>query len=84
MRDLTTLCFGAGLRIQGFFSPLAYDPTPLVRDPDLRERIEGLSREDKWYLGELMVGTLHKHIFHSVRAESTIDPQDATPPRTVG
>lgn len=76
VHDLTALCAGAGLRIQGFFPPLVYDPSALVRDPGLRERIEGLSREDKWHLGELMVGTLHKHVFHAVRAESPIDPQD--------
>lgn len=75
VRDLTEICGAAGFRIQGFMPPIMYDPASMVRDPDLLENVVALQREERWYLAEMLVGTLFKHMFLAVPTTSPVEPE---------
>ena len=75
VRDLTEICHAAGMRIQGFMPPVLYDPRSMVRDPELREHVETLHREERWHLAEMLVGTIFKHVFIVVPSTSLIEPE---------
>jgi len=75
VRDLVEICGAAGLRIQGFMPPILYDPRSLVRNPDLREHVETLHREERWHLAEMLVGTIFKHVFIAVPSTSPVEPE---------
>ena len=63
----------AGLRLVTFIEPVRYDPTTLVDDPIVCERLERLSWLERCAFAELLSGDLLKHIFYCVRADNDAD-----------
>ncbi len=57
---------GAGLRPVAFIEPALYDPDTFVSDPELRQRLAGLSWIERCAFAELLSGHLRKHTFYCV------------------
>ena len=74
---LVNLFGSAGLRIQEFMPPIMYDPAAILKDPDLKTAASRLDRQSRWHLGELLVGTLHKHTFYAVPSASPLGHEAA-------
>jgi len=66
--QLYELLDGAGLRLDRFTDPVAYDPTTYVRDPDLARRFEELDPPARAQVAELLNGRMRKHHIFATRA----------------
>ncbi|MBN8874715.1 MAG: class I SAM-dependent methyltransferase [Rhodospirillales bacterium] len=75
--QLATLLESTGLRPACWVEPLRYDPTPLLPDPKLRARLDGLDATGRAALAEALAGNMAVHIVYCVRAE---DPHVAADP----
>jgi hypothetical protein len=62
------LLAGAGLRLERFMDPLAYDPTSYIRDPDLASRFNELDSPARAQVAELLNGRMRKHQLYATRA----------------
>ena len=71
--ELAAEIAGAGLRPAAFIEPALYDPDTFVRDPELREKLRGLSWIERCAFAELLCGNLRKHTVYCVRAEQKAD-----------
>ncbi len=63
----------AGLRPVAFIEPALYDPDTFVSDPELRQRLAGLSWIQRCAFAELLSGHLRKHTFYCVPRARTAD-----------
>jgi SAM-dependent methyltransferase len=63
----------AGLRVSCWVEPIRYDPAPLLPDPKLRARLDGMDSTERAALAEALAGNMAVHIVYCVR--------DDAPPR---
>ncbi len=68
--DLAALVAGADLRIVSFIEPVRYDPTALIGDPALVEKLGRLSWIDRCAAAELLTGNLKTHICYVVKSSN--------------
>jgi len=64
----------AGLRVSCWVEPIRYDPAPLLPDPKLRARLDGMDSTERAALAEALAGNMAAHIVYCVR-------DNAPPPR---
>nr|WP_294565335.1 class I SAM-dependent methyltransferase [uncultured Rhodopila sp.] len=82
--QLEELLGGAGLRVTCWVEPMRYDPGPLLPDPKLRARLEGMDVTERAALAESLAGNMAVHILYCVRADDPVrqpdpDAEDAVP-----
>jgi SAM-dependent methyltransferase len=82
--QLEDLLGGAGLRVTCWVEPMRYDPAPLLPDPKLRTRLEGMDVTERAALAESLAGNMAVHVLYCVRADDPVrqpDPgaEDAVP-----
>ena len=74
----------ADLRPVAFIEPALYNPDTFVRDPELRQRLAGLSWLDRCAFAELLSGNLRKHTVYCVpvahKADTVAKPTDRAAP----
>jgi SAM-dependent methyltransferase len=74
----------ADLRPVAFIEPALYDPDTFVRDPELRQRLAGLSWLERCAFAELLSGNLRKHTVYCVpatrKADTVAKPTDQAAP----
>jgi SAM-dependent methyltransferase len=78
------LLASVGLRVVSWMEPLRYDPVPLLPDPKLRARLEGMDTTERAALAESLAGNMSVHIVYCVRTDDPVrrrDPgaEDAVP-----
>ncbi len=66
----------AGLRPTCWVEPLRYDPTPLLPDPRLRDRLASLDPTRRAALAEALAGNMAVHIVYCVRTDNAVPPAD--------
>jgi Methyltransferase domain len=66
--ELIALLEGAGLRLDQFFDPVAYDPAAYTADPDLARVMSALPPDEQATVAELLHGAMRKHMFFATRA----------------
>ena len=81
--ELAALLAECGLRPACWVEPLRYDPTPLLPDPKLRDRLAGLDPTQRAALAESLAGNMAVHIVYCVRADNPVRRADAVSPDAV-
>ena len=74
--QLEDLLGGAGLRVTCWVEPIRYDPAPLLPDPKLRARLEGMDVTERAALAESLAGNMAVHILYCVRADDPVRQPD--------
>lgn len=78
--EVLQLLHDSGLKLVSFIPPVWYDPLNANLGPKWKERLESLSSEERLYFGELLFGTISRHLFFAAKAENrehTLpDPKD--------
>jgi SAM-dependent methyltransferase len=74
--QLEDLLGGAGLRVTCWVEPLRYDPAPLLPDPKLRARLEGMDVTERAALAESLAGNMAVHILYCLRADDPVRQPD--------
>nr|WP_294504323.1 class I SAM-dependent methyltransferase [uncultured Rhodopila sp.] len=82
--QLEDLLGGAGLRVTCWVEPIRYDPAPMLPDPKLRARLEGMDVTERAALAESLAGNMAVHILYCVRSDDPVrqpdpDAGDAVP-----
>ncbi|MBN8904308.1 MAG: methyltransferase, partial [Rhodospirillales bacterium] len=81
--QLATLLESADLRPACWVEPLRYDPAPLLLEPKLRARLDGLDPTGRAALAESLAGNMAVHIVYCVRAQDPHAPADPYAPDAV-
>jgi SAM-dependent methyltransferase len=81
--ELHALLSAAGLRITCWVEPIRYDPAPLLPDPRLRARLDGLDPLQRAALAEALAGNMAVHTVYCVRAETAPLRADPWAPEAV-
>jgi SAM-dependent methyltransferase len=81
--ELHGLLAAAGLRVTCWVEPVRYDPTPLLPDPKLRARLEGMDVTERAALAESLAGNMAVHILYCVRADDPVHRPDPCAERAV-
>ena len=66
----TALLRDAGLRVTCWVEPLRYDPAPMLPDPKLRARLDGMDVTQRAALAEALAGNMAVHIVYCVRHDA--------------
>jgi 2-polyprenyl-3-methyl-5-hydroxy-6-metoxy-1,4-benzoquinol methylase len=74
--DLDAMLSAAGLRVTCWVEPMRYDPAPLLPDPKLRARLDGMDATERAALAEALAGNMAVHILYCVRAEDAQQRSD--------
>jgi len=69
----------SGLDIAAFALPVRYMPETYLNDPALKRQAEGLGREQKWAMAELLSGAIKAHAFYAVPKERVTVGQPLVP-----
>jgi SAM-dependent methyltransferase len=75
-----TLLREAGLRVTCWVEPSRYDPVPMLPDPKLRARLDGMDTTQRAALAEALAGNMAVHILYCVREGDPVvrvDPRAA-------
>lgn len=75
--EFSALLRDAGLRVTCWVEPMRYDPVPLLPDPKLRARLEGMDATERAAVAEALAGNMAVHIVYCVRADDP--PLERTP-----
>ena len=67
--ELSAMLGAAGLRVTCWVEPIRYDPVPMLPDPKLRARLQGMDLTERAALAEALVGNMAVHIVYCVRTE---------------
>jgi hypothetical protein len=70
------LLTSVGLRVVSWMEPMRYDPVPLLPDPKLRARLEGMDTTERAALAEALAGNMSVHIVYCVRADDPVRRPD--------
>ena len=73
---LNALLRDAGLRVSCWVEPIRYDPAPLLPDPKLRIRLEGMDVIERAALAEALAGNMAVHIVYCVRDDAPTQRPD--------
>jgi SAM-dependent methyltransferase len=76
--ELSALLGDAGLRVACWMEPMRYDPAPLLPDPKLRMRLEGMDSTQRAALAEALAGNMAVHILYCVRVDDPVHRPDPT------
>lgn len=74
---------GAGLAIAALLEPARYDPTLLLPDPRLRDRIDALAPLARAALAEQLAGNMSTHIAYVRRADEPAPVPDLAQPDAI-
>ncbi len=77
--EFAALLGKAGLRPTCWVEPMRYDPVPLLPDPKLRARLDGMDITERAALAEALAGNMAVHIVYCVRTGDPVvrpDPAD--------
>lgn len=74
--ELDALVTRAGLRVTCWVEPIRYDPAPMLPDPKLRARLDGMSLTQRAALAESLAGNMAVHIVYCVRAGDPVHRPD--------
>ena len=81
--DLHALLTEAGLQVACWVEPIRYDPAPLLPDPRLRARLDGLDSVQRAALAEALAGNMAVHTVYCTRAADPVHRSDPFAPDAV-
>ena len=77
VNELCKMMDKVGLRITSFMMPGLYNPEFYLSDIEILNKINKMSKEEKWAFAELLSGHMKKHIFYIVKKENPIETLSA-------
>ena len=75
--EFAELLGAAGLRVTCWVEPARYDPAPMLPDPKLRVRLDGMDVTARAAVAEALAGNMAVHIVYCVRAGDPAVAADA-------
>jgi SAM-dependent methyltransferase len=81
--EFDALLTEAGLQVACWVEPTRYDPVPLLPDPKLRARLDGMTVTQRAAIAESLAGNIAVHIVYCVRAGDTVPRPDPAAPNAV-